>query len=60
MFIGHSITVNKRLIKYNFVNRHDKQRVRRRQRIKQCIASIRRLQNNPTTYDKYDNPAHRV
>ena len=56
MFIGHKITVNKRLITYDFANRHDKYRVARRQRIKDCIKSIRRLQNNPTDKDKYGNP----
>lgn len=58
MFIDHKITVNKRLIAYDFANRHDKHRVARRQRIRDCIASIRRLQNNPTDKDKYWNPAH--
>ncbi len=58
MFIDHKITVNKRLITYDFANRHDKHRITRRQRIKSCIASIRRLQNNPTDKDKYNNPAY--
>lgn len=58
MFIGHKILVNKRQIAYDFANRHDKYRTTRRQRIKTCIASIRRLQNNPTDKDKYDNPAY--
>ncbi len=56
--IGHKITVNKRLIEYDFANRHDEHRVQRKQRIKQCIASIRRSQVNPTEADMYDNPAH--
>jgi len=56
MFIDHKITVNKRLIEYDFTNRHDKHRKARRQRIKSCIASIRRLQNSPTDKDKYHNP----
>ena len=58
MFIGHKITVNKRMITYDFANRHDKYREQRRKRIKNCIASIRRLQNNPTDKDRYENPAH--
>jgi len=58
MFIGHKITVNKRCIAWDFANRHDKYRVQRRQRIRDCIASIRRLQNNPTDTDKYHNPAY--
>jgi len=58
MFVGHKITVNKRLIAYDFKNRHDKYRPARRKRIKDCIASIRRLQNNPTDKDKYQNPAY--
>ena len=57
MFISHKITVNKRLIAYDFANRHDKYRKQRRQRIRACIQSIRRLQNNPTDKDRYDNPA---
>lgn len=60
MFISHKITVNKRLIAYDFANRHDERRTQRRQRIKMCIASIRRLQNNPIDEDKYGNPAHRT
>lgn len=58
MFIGHKITVHKRLIAYDFVNRHDKHRKDRRKRIKQCIKVIRRLQNNPTDKDKYHNPVY--
>lgn len=58
MFISHKITVNKRLIAHDFANRHDKHRVCRRQRIKQCIQSIRKLQTCPTDSDRYDNPAH--
>ena len=58
MFIGHKITVNKRMIAYDYANRHDKHRKDRRKRIKDCIASIRRLQNNPTERDMYHNPAY--
>lgn len=58
MFIGHKITVNKRMIAYDFANRHDKHREQRCKRIKDCIASIRRLQNNPTDKDRYENPAY--
>lgn len=58
MFIGHKITVHKRLIAYDFANRHDNLCSVRRQRIKDCIASIRRLQNDPTDKDKYENPAY--
>ena len=57
--IGHKITVNKRLIAYDYFHRHDKHHVQRKQRIKQCIASIRRLQVNPTETDMYDNPANK-
>ncbi len=56
--IDHKITVNKRLIEYDYANRHDEHRIQRRQRIKLCIESIRRLQNNPSLADKYDNPAY--
>lgn len=58
MLIGHKITVNKRMIAYDYANRHDKYREVRRRRIKDCITSIRRLQNNPTDKDKYWSPAH--
>lgn len=58
MLIDHKILINKRQIEYDFAKRHDKHRIARRQRIKMCIASIRRLQNNPTDKDKYDNPAY--
>jgi len=57
--IDHKITVNKRLIAYHYANRHDKHRTQRIQQIKDCIASIRRLHNNPSLADMYDNPAHR-
>ena len=60
MFIGHKITVCKRLIAYDFKNRHDKHRAQRRQRIKDCIKSIRRLQNNPTNKDLYNNPVTNI
>lgn len=56
--ISHKITVNKRQIEYDYANRHDKHQIQRKQRIKQCIASIRRLQNNPSLADIYDNSAH--
>jgi len=46
------------MIACDYVNRHDKHRKDRRKRIKDCIASIRRLQNNPTDKDKYWNPAY--
>lgn len=54
--IAHKITVNKRLITHDFENRHDKFRNQRKRRIKDCIACVRRLQNNPTDKDKYWNP----
>ncbi len=56
--LSHKITVNKRIIESDFANRHDKYREARRWRIKECIASIRRLQNEPTQMDIFDNPAH--
>ncbi len=56
--IEHKITVIRRMIVYDYANRHDEHRVQRKQRIKQCVASIRRLQNNPSLADKYDNPAY--
>lgn len=56
--LSHKITVNKRIIESDFANRHDKYRKARRERIKECIVCIRRLQNNPTQADIYDNPAH--
>ena len=56
--LDHKITVMKRIIKSDFANRHDKYRKARRCRIKECIACIRRLQNDPTQTDIYDNPAH--
>lgn len=42
MFIGHKITVNRRMIAHDFKNRHDMRREQRRKRIKDCIADIRR------------------
>ncbi len=56
--IGHKIEVNKRLIAYDYANRHDKHRSQRRQRIKDCIESIKRLQVNPSLRDHYDDPSH--
>lgn len=56
--ISHKITVNKRLIAYDYENRQDSHRKERRQRIKACIHSIRRLQTNPTNKDKYENPTY--
>lgn len=58
MYLEHKITVNKRLIAYDFAHRHDKYRTARRKRIKDCIVSIRRLQHNPTDKDIYDNPSY--
>lgn len=55
MSISHRILVNRRLIEYDFAHRHEeKYKTQRRARIKDCIRSIRRLQNNPTEADKYD------
>ncbi len=56
--IEHKITVNLRMLEHDYFHRHDEHRVQRKQRIKQCIASIRRLQDNPTEADMYDNPAY--
>lgn len=56
--LNHKITVHKRIIESDFAQRHDKHRISRRLRIKACIACIRKLQNNPTQSDIYDNPAH--
>ena len=56
--IDHKITVNKRVIEYNFAHRHENYHKKRVALIKDCIKCIRRLQNNPTQTDLYDNPAH--
>ena len=56
--LNHKITVMKRIIESDYANRHDKYRKARRRRIKECIACIRKLQNNPTQEDIYDNSAY--
>ncbi len=54
--IEHKITVNLRMLEHDYFHRHDEHRVQRKQRIKQSIALIRRLQVNPTEADMYDDP----
>ena len=53
MSLSHRITVDLRIIEHDFENRHDKHRPVRKERLKDCIKCIRRLQNNPTDKDLY-------
>lgn len=55
--IGHKITVNHRQIRYDYPRRNHQPCESRRRRIRDCIDSIRRLRTNPTSKDKYWNPA---